>query len=101
MTLEEMHINRSLMLMDCLGPEIFWMEGQVLHRESVHLKVSGWLSGFSPHLTRKLPMFWLRLKGVEVKIFGWFQGHFLKLLRMMFLTVKLCVWLVKLQKILV
>ena len=100
MTLEEMHINRSLMLMDCLGPEIFWMEGQVLHRESVHLKVSGWLSGFSAHLTRKLPVL-VAFERCRSENIWLVSGSFFKLLRMMFLTVKLCVWLVKLQKILV
>ena len=45
MRLVQMRVNRSLMLIDCKGLEIlvaFWMKGQVLHREPVHLKVSGW-----------------------------------------------------------
>ena len=42
MTLVEMHVNRTLMLMDCSGFETlmaFWMKGHVLNREVVHLKV--------------------------------------------------------------
>ena len=40
MTMVEMHVNRSLMLMDCLGPEIllaFWMKRQVLYRDGVSI----------------------------------------------------------------
>ena len=59
-------MNRSLMLMDRLGAKIllaFWMKGQVLHRERVHLKVPDiGRSYFSVLRTRKLPMSLSRLK---------------------------------------
>lgn len=70
MTLVEMHVNRTLMLMDCSGPETlmaFLMKEQVStrNREGVHLKVSGWLSDFSALLTRELPMFLSCLKDMR------------------------------------
>lgn len=73
----DMHVRRSLTLIDHSGPEIlfvFWMKGQVLHHEGVHLKVPGSLLDFSVPLTKKLPMFLSSLKDiqvVEVKVFGW------------------------------
>ena len=79
MTLVEMHMNRSLMLMDRLGPEIllaFWMKGRVLHRKRVHLKVPdiGCRILVCLGLER---MFLSRLKdeSVEVKIFHLFQDY--------------------------
>ena len=37
------------------------IEGQVLHRMPLHLKVGGWLSDLKALLTRKLPKFLSRL----------------------------------------
>ena len=44
MTLAEVQVKQSVILMDRLGPDIFsmlQMEGHVLHRPRTHLKVSG------------------------------------------------------------
>ena len=41
-TLAEVHVKWSVILMDLLGPDIFstlWMKEQVFHRERAHLKV--------------------------------------------------------------
>ena len=70
-----MLVNRSFMLTDLIGAEIllaFWVKGQVLHHQRVHLKDPDWLMDFSELLTRKLR--WLlsvfKKKVVEVKKFG-------------------------------
>ena len=63
--LMEKNVNRSLMLMDRLDPEIllaFGIKGQVLHRQSVHVKVPSRLWDFSALLIRKLSMLMLLLK---------------------------------------
>ena len=68
MTLAEVHINWSVMLMDLLGPDIFstlWMKGQVLHRERAHLKVPDWSLVWNELLTKKLPMFLSRLNEIS------------------------------------
>ena len=56
MTFAEVHVKRSVILTDCLGPDILLvltMKRQVLHRERAHLKVPGcWLS-LSALLTKK------------------------------------------------
>ena len=68
MTLAEVHINWSVILMDLLGPDIFstlWMKGQVLHRERAHLKVPGWSLVWNELLTKKLPMFLSRLNEIS------------------------------------
>ena len=65
MTLVEMYVNRTLMLMDCSGFDTlmaYWMKGHVLNREVVHLKVSGWLSDFTVLLTSELAVFLSPLK---------------------------------------
>ena len=64
MTLAEMHLKWSVIFVDRLGPEILSMleiEGQVLHRVRLHLKVPGWLLDLNALLIRKLPMFLSRL----------------------------------------
>ena len=41
MTFAEVHVKRSVILTDRLGPDmllVLWMKGQVLHRERAHLK---------------------------------------------------------------
>ena len=83
MALVEMHVNRPLMLMDCFGPEILfalWIKGQVLHRESVHLRVAEWLSDFSAFLTRKLLIFGTlcKIRMEEEKMFRWSQSRFVE-----------------------
>ena len=45
MTLAEVHVKWSVILIDRLGPDkllALQMKGQVLHRARVHLKVPGW-----------------------------------------------------------
>ena len=54
----------SVTLTDPLGPEILTVleiEGEVLHRVRLHLKVLGWLSNLNALLTKKLPKFLSRL----------------------------------------
>ena len=44
MTLVEVHVKWSLILIDPLGPDILlalWMKGQVLHRARAHLNGAG------------------------------------------------------------
>ena len=41
------------------------IKGQVLHLVHVHLEVPGWLSDLKALLTRKLPMFLLRLNEIS------------------------------------
>jgi len=51
-----MHVKWSVTLANRLGPEILTMseiQGQVLHRLRLHLKVPGWLSDLNALLTRK------------------------------------------------
>ena len=50
MTFVEMHVKWSVTLTDRLSLEILTVleiKGQVLHRERLHLKVSGWLSNLN------------------------------------------------------
>ena len=68
MTFAEIHVKRSLILTDRLGPNIlsaFWTKGQVLHRERAHLKVPGFSIVLNVLLTRKLPTFLSRLNEVS------------------------------------
>ena len=56
MTLAEVHVKWSVILMDLLGPDIFstlWKKGQVLHRERAHLKVPVWSLVWNEILTKK------------------------------------------------
>ena len=49
MTFAEVHVKRSVILTDRLGPDILLvltMKRQVLHRERAHLKVPGLLVSF-------------------------------------------------------
>ena len=59
-----MHVKRSVILNDRLGPAILfvlWMKGQVLHLLRVQLKVPGDSSDFTVLLTKKSLTFLLRL----------------------------------------
>ena len=63
-TFTEKHVKWSVTLADRLGPEIltvFEIEGRVLHRVRLRVKVPGWLSGLNELLTKKLPKFLPRL----------------------------------------
>ena len=69
--------------------------GQVLHRVRVHLKVPGWLSDLNALLTRKLPMFLLRLNEISggrgnIRLVSGSLQRILKFLRMTFLTARFC-----------
>ena len=64
MTFAEVHVKRSVILTDRLGPDILLvltMKRQVLHRERAHLKVPGCSLVLSAPLTKKLPTFLSRL----------------------------------------
>ena len=55
MTFVEVHVKRSVILTDRLGPDIFLvltMKRQVLHRERAHLKVPGCSLVLSALLTK-------------------------------------------------
>ena len=74
-------MKRSVISTDRLGPDIlsaFWMKGQVLHHERLHLKLPGCSIVLNVLLTRKLPTFLSRLneKAVVAKKLHRFQGHF-------------------------
>ena len=59
-TFAEVHVKRSVILTDRLGPDILsalWTKGQVLHRKRAHLKVPGFSIVLNVLLTRKLPTF--------------------------------------------
>ena len=104
MTLAEIHVGRSVILMDLLGPDIFstlWTKGQVLHRERAHsLKVPDWSLVWNELLTKKLPLFLSCLneisggceKIVPVSESFW---SYLKFLRMIDLTAWLWGWNVR------
>ena len=57
MTFEEMQVKWSMTLTDRLGPEILTVleiQGQVLHRVRLHVKVPGWLLNLNADLVRNL-----------------------------------------------
>ena len=61
-TFAEVHVKRSVILTDRLGPDIlsvFWTKRKVLHRERAHLKVTGCSIVLNVLLTRKLPTFFV------------------------------------------
>ena len=98
MTLAEVPIKWSVILMDLLGPDIFstlWM-----HRERAHLKVPGWSLVWNELLTKKLPMFLSRLNEISggcekiVPVSESFWSN-LKFLRMIDLTAWLWGWNVR------
>ena len=68
MTFEEVHVKRSVILTDRLGPDILLvltMKRQVLYRERVHFKVPGCSLVLSALLTKKLPTFLSRLNEIS------------------------------------
>ena len=68
MTLAEVQVKWSVILIDCLGPDIFStlrMKGHVLHRARAHLKVPGWSLVWNTLLTKKLPVFLSRLNEIN------------------------------------
>ena len=100
MTFTELHVKRSAILADRLGPGILTMleiKGQVLHGVRLHLTVPGWLSDLNALLTRKLTMLLSRLnevssgKGNMCLVSGSLQ-RILKFLIMTFLTARFCGW---------
>ena len=108
MTFAEVHVKRSVILTDRLGPDILLvltMKRQVLHRERAHLKVPGCSLVLSALLTKKLPTFLSRLNEISggcekiLPVSGSFWSN-LKLLRMMPLTAWLWGWKVRVNGIL-
>ena len=68
MTFAEVHVKRSVILTDRLGPDILLvltMKRQVLHRERAHLKVPGCSLVLSALLTKKFPTFLSRLNEIS------------------------------------
>ena len=68
MTFAEVHVKRSVILTDRLGPDILLvitMKRQVLHRKHAHLKVPGCSLVLSALLTKKLPTFLSRLNEIS------------------------------------
>ena len=68
MTFAEVHVKRSVILTDRLGPDILLvlaMKRQVLHRERAHVKVPGCSLVLSALLTKKLPTFLSRLNEIS------------------------------------
>ena len=68
MTLAEVRVKRSVILIDLLGPDIsspLWIKGQVLHHGRAHLKVPGWLLVWNELVTKKLPVFLSRLNEIS------------------------------------
>ena len=68
MTLVEVQVKWSVILMDRFGPDNFstlQIKGHVLHRALAHLKVPAWLLVWNALLTRKLPMFLSRLNEIS------------------------------------
>ena len=60
MTLAEVQVKWSVILIDRLGPDTFStlrMKGRVLHRARAHLKVPGCSLVWNTLLTKKLPMY--------------------------------------------
>ena len=67
-TFVEVHVKRSVILTDRLGPDILLvltMKRQILHRERAHLKVPGCSLVLSALLTKKLPSFLSRLNEIS------------------------------------
>ena len=71
-TLAEVHVKRSVILIDRLGPvtlSVLWMKGQVLHLLRVQLKVPGDSSDFcSVLLTKTLLLRLNEMSGGSEKI---------------------------------
>ena len=103
MSLAEVQIKWSVILMYLLGPDVFsmlWMKGQVLHRERAHLKVPDWSLVWNELLTKNFHMFLSRLNEISrscgkiVPVSESFWSN-LKFLRMMDVTARLWGWNVR------
>ena len=108
MTLAEVQVKWSVILMDRLGPDNFstlQMKGHVLHRARAHLKVPGCWLVWNALLTKKLPMFLSRLNEINggcekiLPVSGSFWSN-LKFFRMMDFTAWLWGWSVRVNGIL-
>ena len=90
----------SVTLTDRLGPEILTVlqiEGQVLHRVRLSVKVPGWLSNLNAPLTKRLPKFLSRLNKMNggrenMCLVSGSLRRMLKFLRMTFLIARFCGW---------
>ena len=86
MTLAELQVKWSVILMDHLGPGIFsalWKKGHVLHRARAHLKVPGWSLVCWMHtlLTKKIPIpcfcrVWMKLMEVAKRFYQQYRDYF-------------------------
>ena len=101
MTLVEVQVKWSVILMDRFGPDNFstlQIKGHLLHRARVHLKVPGLLLVWNALLTKRLPMFLSRLNEISggcekiLPVSGSFWSN-LKFFRMMDLTAWLWGWM--------
>ena len=90
----------SVTLTDLLGPEILTVleiNGQVLHRVRLHVKVPGWLLNLNVLLTKKLPKFLSRLSEMSggrenMCLVSGSLRRILKFLRMTYLISRFCGW---------
>ena len=107
MTLVEVQVKWSVILMDRFGPHNFstlQIKGHVLHRARVHLKIPGWLLVWNALLTKKLPMFLSSLNEISggckkiLPVSGSFWSD-LKFFRMMDFTPWLWGWNVRVNGI--
>ena len=101
MTLVEVQVKWSVILMDRFSPDNFsalQIKGHVSHRVRAHLKVPGWLLVWNALLTKKLPMFLSHLNEISggcekiLPVSGSFWSN-LKFFRMMDLTAWLWGWM--------
>ena len=108
MTLAEVQVKWSVILMDRLGPDnssTLQMKGHVLHRARAHVKVPGCSLVWNALLTKKLPMFLSRLNEINggceniLPVSGSFWTN-LKFFRMMDFTAWLWGWNVRVNGIL-
>ena len=108
MTLAEVQVKWSVILIDRLGPDIFStlrMKGHVLHRARTHLKVPSCSLVWNTLLSRKLPMFLPRLNEINggcekiLPVSGSFWSN-LKFFRMIDFSAWLWGWNVRVNGIL-
>ena len=108
MTLAEVQVKWSVILMDRLGPDNFstlQKKGHVLHSARAHLKVTGCSIVWNALLTKKLPMFLSRLNEINggcekiLPVSGSFWSN-LKFFTMMDFTAWLWGWNVRVNGIL-
>ena len=102
MTFVDMQVKWSVTLTDRLGPEILTVleiNGQVLQRVRLQVKVPGWLLNLNVLLTKELPKFLSRLNEMimsggreNICLVSGSLRRILKFLRMTFLIARFCVW---------